>query len=205
MLKILSHEGNANQNIPEIPTKSIRMAKIKTQVTADADKDVEKEEHSSIAAGVASQYKHSGNHFGNSFKKLDKILPEDPAILLLGKYQDDLRTCNKVTCSTMFITALFMRARSWKESISPSERSGCRKCGPFTQRSTRQLLKTVNLWKAIQRPSHLGIHPIYTFQIQTLLWMSTKACWQESDIAVSWEALPVTDKYRSDAHSQPMN
>ena len=52
MLKILSHEGNANQNIPEIPTKSIRMAKIKTQVTADGDKDVEKEEHSSIAAGV---------------------------------------------------------------------------------------------------------------------------------------------------------
>ena len=120
MLKILSHEGNANQNIPEIPTKSIRMAKIKTQVTADADKDMEKEEHSSIAAGFASQYKHSGNHFGNSFKKLDKILPEDPAILLLLKYQDDVQTCDKVTCSNMFITALFMRARSWKESISPS-------------------------------------------------------------------------------------
>jgi hypothetical protein len=32
----------------------IRMAKIKMQVTADAGKDVEKEEHSSIAGGTAS-------------------------------------------------------------------------------------------------------------------------------------------------------
>jgi hypothetical protein len=30
--------------------------------------------------------------------------------------------------------------------------------------------------KAIQRLSHLGIHPIYSYQTQTLLWMSTSAC-----------------------------
>ena len=33
----------------------------KTQVTADAGEDVEKEEHSSIAGGIASSYNHSGN------------------------------------------------------------------------------------------------------------------------------------------------
>jgi hypothetical protein len=33
-------------------------------VTADAGKDVEKEEHSSIAGGAASWYDHSGNQFG---------------------------------------------------------------------------------------------------------------------------------------------
>ena len=32
----------------------LRMAKIKTQVTADVGKDVEKKEHSSIASGIAS-------------------------------------------------------------------------------------------------------------------------------------------------------
>ena len=32
----------------------VRMAKIKSQVTADAGKDVEREEHSSIAGGIAS-------------------------------------------------------------------------------------------------------------------------------------------------------
>jgi hypothetical protein len=35
-------------------------------VTANAGKDVEKEEHSSIAGGIASWYKHSKNHFGAS-------------------------------------------------------------------------------------------------------------------------------------------
>ena len=52
---------------------------------------------------------------------LDKVLPEYLAILLLGIYQEDAPTCNKDTCSTNFITALFMRARSWKECNCPSE------------------------------------------------------------------------------------
>jgi hypothetical protein len=30
--------------------------------------------------------------------------------------------------------------------------------------------------KAIQRMPHLGIHPIYSYQTQTLLWMPTSAC-----------------------------
>jgi hypothetical protein len=30
--------------------------------------------------------------------------------------------------------------------------------------------------KATQRLPHLGIHPIYSHQIQTLLWMPTSAC-----------------------------
>ena len=55
MFKILNNEGNANQNIPEIPAKSVRMVKSKTQVTADSGKDMEKEEDSSSAAGVATR------------------------------------------------------------------------------------------------------------------------------------------------------
>jgi hypothetical protein len=38
-------------------------------VTADAGKDVEKEEHSSIAGGIASLSNHSGNQFGGSSEK----------------------------------------------------------------------------------------------------------------------------------------
>ena len=50
---------------------------------------------------------------------MDIILPEDLAITLLGIYQEVL-TGNKNTCSTMFIAALFIIARSWKELRSPS-------------------------------------------------------------------------------------
>jgi hypothetical protein len=47
-------------------------------------------------------------------QKLDIVLQEDPAIPLLGIYPEDVPTGNKDTCSTMFITALFIIARSWK-------------------------------------------------------------------------------------------
>jgi hypothetical protein len=51
---------------------------------------------------------------------LDIVLPEDPAITLLGIYLEDVPTGNKNTCSTMFIAALFIIARSWKEPRCPS-------------------------------------------------------------------------------------
>jgi hypothetical protein len=39
---------------------------------------------------------------------------------LLGRYPEDAPTCNKDTCSTMFIAALFIIARSWKKPTCPS-------------------------------------------------------------------------------------
>jgi hypothetical protein len=53
-------------------------------------------------------------------RKLDIVLPEDQAIPLLGIYPEDVRTGNKDTCSTMLIAALFIIARSWKETRCPS-------------------------------------------------------------------------------------
>jgi hypothetical protein len=53
-------------------------------------------------------------------KKLDIVLPDDPAIPLLGIYPEDVSTGNKDTCSTMFIAALFIIARSWKKPRCPS-------------------------------------------------------------------------------------
>jgi hypothetical protein len=51
---------------------------------------------------------------------LDIVLPEDPAIPLLGMYPEDVPTGTKDTCSTMFIAALFIIARCWKEPRCPS-------------------------------------------------------------------------------------
>jgi hypothetical protein len=52
-------------------------------------------------------------------RKLDIVLPEDPAIPLLGIYPEDVPTGKKDTCSTMFIAALFIIARIWKEHRRP--------------------------------------------------------------------------------------
>ena len=51
---------------------------------------------------------------------MDIVLPEDPAIPLLGIYPEDVPTGKKNTCSTMFIEDLFIIARSWKEPRCPS-------------------------------------------------------------------------------------
>jgi hypothetical protein len=45
---------------------------------------------------------------------------EDPVIPLLGIYPKDDLTNNKDTYSTMFIAALFIIARNWKEPRCPS-------------------------------------------------------------------------------------
>ena len=52
---------------------------------------------------------------------MDIVLPEDPAIPLLGKYPDAAPTYSKDTCSTMFVAVIFIIARSWKEPRCPSE------------------------------------------------------------------------------------
>jgi hypothetical protein len=89
-------------------------------VTADTGEDVEKEEHSSIAGGIVSWYNHSENQFSGSSEKWTLVPPKDPAIPLLGIYPEDVPICKKDTCSTMFIAALFIISRGWKEPRCPS-------------------------------------------------------------------------------------
>jgi hypothetical protein len=88
-------------------------------VVADAGKAVDKEEHSSIVGGIASWYTHSGNHF-DSPQKTGHSITRRSSNITPGKYHEDVPTCNKDTCSTMFIAALFIIARSWKEPRCPT-------------------------------------------------------------------------------------
>jgi hypothetical protein len=82
-------------------------------VIADGGEDVEKEKHSSIVGGKLLQALWKSVWW--SLRKLDIVLPEDPAIHLLVICPEDFPTGNKDACSTMFIAALFIIARSWKE------------------------------------------------------------------------------------------
>ena len=44
-------------------------------------------------------------------RKLDIVLQEDPAIPLLGIHLEDIPTCNKNTCSTMFHSSLIYNSQ----------------------------------------------------------------------------------------------
>ena len=51
--------------------------------------------------------------------------------------------------------------------------------------------------RTIQRLPHLWIHPIDNHQTQTLLHMSERFSFQDPDIALSYESMPMPGKYRS--------
>jgi hypothetical protein len=73
-------------------------------------------------------------------RKLELVLPEDPVIPLLDIYPEDVPTGKKDTCSTMFIAALFIIARSWKEPRCPSTEEWIQKmCYIYTMESNEFL------------------------------------------------------------------
>jgi hypothetical protein len=54
-------------------------------------------------------------------KNLNKDLPYDPAILLLGIYPKECNTGHsKVTCTPMFVSVLFTIATLWKQPRCPT-------------------------------------------------------------------------------------
>ena len=54
-------------------------------------------------------------------KKLKTELPYDPAIPLLGIYQEKMKTLiQKDTCTAVFMAALFTITKTWKQSKCPS-------------------------------------------------------------------------------------
>ena len=56
-------------------------------------------------------------------KKLEIELPYDPAIPLLGIHTEETRI-ETDTCTPMFIAALFIIARTWKQPRCPSTMNG---------------------------------------------------------------------------------
>ena len=59
-------------------------------------------------------------------KKLEIELPYDPAISMLGIHTEETRI-ERDTCTPMFIAALFIIARTWKQPRCPSADKWIRK------------------------------------------------------------------------------
>jgi hypothetical protein len=79
--------------------------------------------------------------FGSFLRKLGIVLPQNPAIPLLGIYPKDVPPSLQDTCSTMFIAALFIIARNCKQPRYSSTEEWIKKMW-FTQWITTQLIKT---------------------------------------------------------------
>jgi hypothetical protein len=107
-------------------------------------------------------------------RKLDIVLPDEPAILLLGIYPKDAPTYKKVTCSTMFTVALFIIARSWKHPRCPSaeewiqEMSYIYTMAYYSAIKNNEFMKLLGKWMELENiifsevTSHKSTHRVCT-------------------------------------------
>ena len=86
------------------------------------------------------------------FKKLEIKLPYDPAIPLLGTHTEETRI-ERDTCTPMFIAALFIIARTWKQPRCPSADEWIRK---------QWYIYTIEYYSAIKKN---------TFESVLMMWM----------------------------------
>ena len=91
--------------------------------TVNAGEGVSKTGPSYTVGGNENCYSHYGEQCGDSLKKLQIELPNDPAIPLLGMHAENERN----PCTPMFIAALFTVARTWKQPRCPSADEWIRK------------------------------------------------------------------------------
>jgi hypothetical protein len=95
---------------------SIKMAEIKFQAKAHTNEGVEHEKHFFIAGWECKSVQPLWKSILWFLIKLGIVLPQDPAIPLLGIYPKDASEHHKDTCSTMYIAALFVVDRNCKQS-----------------------------------------------------------------------------------------
>lgn len=112
------------------------------QEATQVGNDVEHEEHSSMVLKGVQPLQQLWKSIQRFCTKLEIDLSEDPAIPILDIYPKDTSSYLKNTCSSMFIVALFLVVRHWKQPRCYQPKNGKRKCGTYAQGGIIQLLKT---------------------------------------------------------------
>jgi hypothetical protein len=115
-------------------------------VTADAGENVEKEDCWWDCKLVQPLWKSAWRFL----RKLDIVLLEDPAIPLLGIYPENVPTCNKDTCSTIFTAALFIIARRWKGPRCPSIEEWIHKMWYYSAIKNNEFMKFLGKWMDLE-------------------------------------------------------
>ena len=107
----------------------IRWLLSKSLQTRNAGEGVEKREASYTVGGNTNQYSHCGEQCGDSLKQTNKQKkqknkrleieqPYNLPVPLLGIHTKETRI-ERDTCTPMFITILFITARTWKQPRCP--------------------------------------------------------------------------------------
>ena len=111
---------------------------LKSLLTINSGEDAEKREPSYIVGGNANTVQPLWRTVWRFLKKLELELPYDPAIPLLGIRTEETRI-ERDTCTPMFIAALFIIARTWKQPRCPLADKWIRKLWYIYKRNITQL------------------------------------------------------------------
>ena len=128
MLNILSHQRNSNQNNSEIPSYTCQNGQYqkhwwKLMLERMSGKWNSPPLLVKVQTGAAALDINMVISY-----KIRKHFPQDPSIpLFLGIYPKDAQSYHKDICSIMFITALFVIARTWKQPKCSSIKEWIRK------------------------------------------------------------------------------
>ena len=120
MFNIPSHQGNANHTTLRFYLSPVRMAKIKNSGDSRCWRRYGERGTLLHCWWDWKLVKPLLKSIWRFLRNLEIDLPEDPAIPLIDMYPKHMPTYNQDTCSTMFIAALFIIARSWKQPRCPS-------------------------------------------------------------------------------------
>ena len=159
MLNITHYQRNANQNDNEVPSHASqngRMAAIKVYKQSMMERVWRKEVFSYTVRWECKLVQPLWKTVWRFLKKLQIELPYDPAIPLLGIHTEETRI-ERDMCTSMFIAALFIIARTWKQPRCPSADEQIRKLW---------YIYTMEYYSAIKKN---------TFESVLMRWMKLKS------------------------------
>ena len=119
MLNVTHLQRNANQNYNEVSLHTVRMVIIKKSINNKCWRECGEKGMLLHFWWGCILIQPLWKMVWRFLKKLGTKPPYDPAIPLLGIYPEETKV-EKATCIPLFIAALFIIARTWKQPRCPS-------------------------------------------------------------------------------------
>ena len=119
MLNITHYQKNANQNHNEVLSHAVRMAAVQKSRNNKCSRECGEKGTLLDCWWECKLVQPLWRTVWRFLKKLEIELPYDPAIPKLGIHTKKTRT-ERDMCTPMFIAALFIIARTWKQPRCPS-------------------------------------------------------------------------------------